>query len=127
MNATVTGLPSAEQYAAAAGLVMTRAAACLLAVTTCSQENLCMRWQDQAEQDVAAAKQYRVAASQLFCCRRLGNDQGRSVSAWGFWGDMLNSPYHCFGTACKERSFFKLSNKQFMHTAVSVSEYNVTV
>ncbi len=59
--------------------------------------------------------------------RRLGNDKGRSVSAWGFWGDILNSPYHSFSTACKERSFFKISNKQFSHTAVNVAEYNVTV
>lgn len=58
---------------------------------------------------------------------RLGNDKGRSVSAWGFWGDILNSPYHSFGTSCPERSFFKISNKQFVHTAVSVAEYNVTV
>lgn len=57
---------------------------------------------------------------------RLGNDKGRSVSAWGFWGDMLNSPFHSFGTTCKERGFLKISNKQFCHTAVSVAEYNVT-
>ena len=60
------------------------------------------------------------------CCR-LGNDKGCSVSAWGFWGDILNSPYHSFGTACKERSFFKISNKQFAHTSVGVAEYNVVV
>lgn len=58
---------------------------------------------------------------------RLGNDKGRSVSAWGFWGDILNSPFHSFGTACKERSFFKISNKQFTHTSVGVAEYNVMV
>ncbi|DBA71332.1 TPA: Dynein assembly factor 3, axonemal [Trebouxia sp. C0005] len=57
---------------------------------------------------------------------RLGNDKGRSVSAWGFWGDILNSPYHSFGTSCSEPSFLKISNKQFVHTAVSVAEYNVT-
>ena len=61
----------------------------------------------------------------LWC--RLGNDKGRSVSAWGFWGDILNSPYHSFGTSCSEPSFLKISNKQFVHTAVSVAEYNVTV
>lgn len=66
-----------------------------------------------------------VPSLRLTC--RLGNDKGRSVSAWGFWGDILNSPYHSFGTSCSERSFFKISNKQFVHTAVSVAEYNVTV
>lgn len=58
---------------------------------------------------------------------RLGNDKGRSVSAWGFWGDILNSPFHSFGTACEERIFFKISNKQFVHTSVAVAEYNVMV
>ena len=61
------------------------------------------------------------------CVCRLGNDQGRSVSAWGFWGDILNSPYHSFGTACDERSLFKISNKQHTHTAIDVAEYNVKV
>lgn len=61
----------------------------------------------------------------LLC--RLGNDKGRSVSAWGFWGDILNSPFHSFGTASKERSFFKISNKQFTHTSIAVAEYNVMV
>lgn len=58
---------------------------------------------------------------------RLGNDQGRSVSAWGYWGDILNSPYHSFGTACEEESLFKISNKQHTHTAVDVAQYNVRV
>lgn len=49
------------------------------------------------------------------------------MSAWGYWGDILNSPFHSFGTACDERSFFKISNKQFVHTSVAVAEYNVTV
>ncbi|KAL3140672.1 Dynein assembly factor 3, axonemal, variant 2 [Trebouxia sp. C0010 RCD-2024] len=57
---------------------------------------------------------------------RLGNDKGCSVSAWGYWGDTLNSPFHSFGTACHERSFFKISNKQFVHTSAAVAEYNVT-
>lgn len=62
----------------------------------------------------------------VYVCR-LGNDQGRSVSAWGFWGDILNSPYHSFGTACDEKSLFKISNKQHTHTALDVAEYNVKV
>ena len=58
---------------------------------------------------------------------RLGHDKGRSVSAWGYWGDILNSPFHSFGTSCSEPSLYQISNKQFVHTAVSVAEYNVTV
>ena len=54
-------------------------------------------------------------------------DVGRSVSAWGYWGDLLNSPYHAFGSACEELSFFASSNKQFSRTAVDVAEHNVAV
>eukprot|EP00891_Asterochloris_glomerata_P006572 jgi/Astpho2/6572/Aster-x0284 len=58
---------------------------------------------------------------------RQGNDRGRSVSAWGFWGDILNSPYHCFGTACEDPALFRVSNQRFVHTSVDVAERNVEV
>lgn len=58
---------------------------------------------------------------------RNGKDVGRSVSAWGYWGDILNSPYHCFGTVSEDPSLFKISNKQFGRTAVDVAEHNVLV
>ncbi len=55
-------------------------------------------------------------------------DVGRSVSAWGFWGDLVNSPYLCFGLASPEEpSLFAYSNKQFTRTAVDVAEHNLTV
>lgn len=56
-----------------------------------------------------------------------GKDVGRSVAAWGFWADILNSPYHCFGTACDDASYYRVSNKQFMRTGYDVAEYNVMV
>ena len=52
---------------------------------------------------------------------------GRSVNAWGYWGDILNSPYHCFGTVSEDPSLFKITNKQFGRTAVDVAEHNVLV
>ncbi|GIL63277.1 hypothetical protein Vafri_17380, partial [Volvox africanus] len=52
-------------------------------------------------------------------------DVGRSVSAWGFWADILNGPYHCFGTLTEEQSFYKVTNKQYSRTAVDVAEHNV--
>ncbi|GLI70938.1 hypothetical protein VaNZ11_016033 [Volvox africanus] len=52
-------------------------------------------------------------------------DVGRSVSAWGFWADILNGPYHCFGTLTEETSFYKVTNKQYSRTAVDVAEHNV--
>ncbi|GIL80632.1 hypothetical protein Vretimale_9197 [Volvox reticuliferus] len=52
-------------------------------------------------------------------------DVGRSVSAWGFWADVLNGPYHCFGTLTEEPSFYKVTNKQYSRTAVDVAEHNV--
>ena len=38
---------------------------------------------------------------------RSGKDVGRSVSAWGFWGDALNGPYHPFGTLAEDPAFYK--------------------
>lgn len=52
---------------------------------------------------------------------------GRSVAAWGYWGDCLNSPYHCWGTVCEDPGFLKFSNKQFVRTAVDIAEHNVLV
>ena len=37
-----------------------------------------------------------------------GKDVGRSVSAWGLWVDMLNGPYHCFGTVAEDAGLFKV-------------------
>jgi dynein assembly factor 3 len=45
----------------------------------------------------------------------------------GYWGDILNGPYHAFGVSCEEKAFFLSSNKQYTRTAVDVAEYNVQV
>ena len=52
---------------------------------------------------------------------------GRSVSAFGFWADILNGPYHAFGTVADDARLFKVTNKQFVHTAVDVAEHNLLV
>lgn len=56
---------------------------------------------------------------------RDGEDKGRSVTAKGFWGDIVNSPYHCFGTICEEPRFFETNNGLYTSTAVDVAEHNV--
>ena len=57
--------------------------------------------------------------------KRSLKDVGRSVSAWGYWGDFLNGPYHAWGITCEDPSFFASSNKAFSRTAVDVAEHNV--
>ncbi|GFR44767.1 hypothetical protein Agub_g6098 [Astrephomene gubernaculifera] len=52
-------------------------------------------------------------------------DVGRAVSAWGFWADSLNGPYHCFGVLAEEAGLYRAANKQFARTAVDVAEHNV--
>lgn len=52
---------------------------------------------------------------------------GRSVSAWGLWCDALNSPYHALGTLAEDPAFYRVSNKQFVRTAVDIAEHNVMV
>lgn len=49
------------------------------------------------------------------------------MSAYGYWGDILNSPYHAFGTVADDPELFRLVNKQFSHTAVDVAEHNILV
>jgi hypothetical protein len=62
----------------------------------------------------------------VITCRQL-RDVGRSVSAYGFWADILNGPYHAFGTVADDPRLFKITNKQFVHTAVDVAEHNLLV
>lgn len=61
------------------------------------------------------------------CSLRYGKDVGRSVAAWGYWGDIVNSPYHAFGTVSEDGGLFKYSNKQFSRTAVDLAEHNILV
>jgi hypothetical protein len=63
----------------------------------------------------------------MYALCRNGKDVGRSVSAWGYWGDILNGPYHCFGTVCEDASYFSVTNKQYGRTAVDIAEHNVMV
>jgi dynein assembly factor 3 len=56
---------------------------------------------------------------------RNGEDNGRSVASRGFWGDILNSPYHAYGTMAEEPSLFKVANRQHVKNAVEVSDFNV--
>jgi hypothetical protein len=61
---------------------------------------------------------------------RNGKDVGRSVEAYGYWGDVVNSPYHCFGTTAPlapDAGLFSTSNRQFSHSAMDVAEHNVMV
>lgn len=61
------------------------------------------------------------------CSNRYLRDVGRSVSAYGYWGDVLNPPYHAFGTVSDDPALFKQVNKQFSHTSVDVAEHNLLV
>ncbi len=58
---------------------------------------------------------------------RSGKDVGRGVSAWGFWGDVLNGPFQAFGVVAEDARLLKIVNKQFAHTSVDVAEHNIQV
>lgn len=49
------------------------------------------------------------------------------VVARGYWGDIVNSPYHTFGTTSEDTSLFEKANKEFKHTATEVALFNLTV
>lgn len=58
---------------------------------------------------------------------RLLRDVGRSVTANGLWGDVLNSPFHCFGTVTSDSRLLRVANKQYVHSSLDVAEANVLV
>jgi len=55
--------------------------------------------------------------------------KGTTVSVRGFWADIINSPYHSFGTTTDEEAkarLFKVSSSQYRHTETDIAEFNVT-
>jgi len=59
-----------------------------------------------------------------------GRDQkkGTSIQVRGFWGDIINSPYHGFGTTAHsidKARLFKISGSQYRQHETDVAEFNV--
>mmetsp|Transcript_139864 Transcript_139864/g.389777 ORF Transcript_139864/g.389777 Transcript_139864/m.389777 type:complete len:603 (+) Transcript_139864:62-1870(+) len=55
--------------------------------------------------------------------------KGTTVQVRGFWGDIINSPYHAFGTTteAEDRSrLFKISGGMYRHTETDVAEFNLS-
>mmetsp|Transcript_93677 Transcript_93677/g.200974 ORF Transcript_93677/g.200974 Transcript_93677/m.200974 type:complete len:632 (-) Transcript_93677:38-1933(-) len=55
--------------------------------------------------------------------------KGTTISVRGFWADIINSPYHTFGTTTDSQDWarlFKISGSQYRHHETDVSEFNVT-
>merc|ERR1719181_1606461 len=55
--------------------------------------------------------------------------KGTTVQVRGFWGDIINSPYHPFGTtadAADKARLFRISGQMYKHTETEIAEFNVT-
>jgi hypothetical protein len=55
--------------------------------------------------------------------------KGTTVEARGFWGDIINTPYHAFSTSCNAADrprMFKISGSQYRHSETDVAAFNVT-
>eukprot|EP00929_Paragymnodinium_shiwhaense_P112039 TRINITY_DN80294_c0_g1_i1.p1 TRINITY_DN80294_c0_g1~~TRINITY_DN80294_c0_g1_i1.p1 ORF type:complete len:632 (-),score=176.89 TRINITY_DN80294_c0_g1_i1:253-2148(-) len=55
--------------------------------------------------------------------------KGTTIQVRGFWGDIINSPYHAFSTTTNPADrprLFKISGAQYRHTETDVAEFNVT-
>lgn len=55
--------------------------------------------------------------------------KGTTVMVRGFWGDIINSPYHAFCTrtdAEVRHRLFKINSQQYRHTETDIAEYNLT-
>jgi hypothetical protein len=56
-------------------------------------------------------------------------NKGTTIQVRGFWGDIINSPYHTFCTATNPEDWprlFKIGGSQYRHTETDVAEFNVT-
>eukprot|EP00913_Durusdinium_trenchii_P012161 g11422.t1 len=55
--------------------------------------------------------------------------KGSSVQVRGYWGDIINSPYHAFCTRTDpevRHRLFKINSQQYRHTETDIAEYNLT-
>lgn len=55
--------------------------------------------------------------------------KGTTVQVRGFWGDIINTPYHGFGTTADpvdKARLFKISGQLYKHTETDIAEFNVT-
>jgi len=56
-------------------------------------------------------------------------EKGTTIQVRGFWGDIINSPYHTFCTTTNPEDWprlFKIGGSQYRHTETDVAEFNVT-
>ncbi|KAF4713638.1 motile cilium assembly [Perkinsus olseni] len=55
--------------------------------------------------------------------------RGTSVQVRGFWGDIINSPFPCFGAEayneCDQERLFKISNEQHVHCSHEIADFNL--
>jgi len=55
--------------------------------------------------------------------------KGTTVQVRGFWGDIINSPYHAFGTTADpvdKARLFKVSGQMYKHNETDIAEFVVT-
>ncbi|CAK0876025.1 unnamed protein product, partial [Prorocentrum cordatum] len=55
--------------------------------------------------------------------------RGTPVQVRGFWGDIINSPYHAFSTSTDPQDkprLFKITGSQYRHTETDIAEFNLT-
>jgi len=55
--------------------------------------------------------------------------KGTTVQVRGFWGDIINTPYHSFGTTADPQDkarLFRISGQLYKHTESDIAEFNVT-
>eukprot|EP00435_Cladocopium_sp_Y103_P023970 s3634_g5.t2 len=59
----------------------------------------------------------------------MDRSKGNTVQVRGYWGDIVNSPYHAFCTRTDpevRHRLFKINSQQYRHTETDIAEYNLT-
>ncbi|XP_063077907.1 dynein axonemal assembly factor 3-like [Engraulis encrasicolus] len=63
--------------------------------------------------------------NQSLLSNRIFNHRGKKIAARGYWGDIVSSPYICFGIETDDKDLLKRHNNQHVKTAQDVSFANV--
>ncbi|XP_041938527.1 dynein assembly factor 3, axonemal-like [Alosa sapidissima] len=83
-----------------------------------------VKWRDTGLAFELREGNYQIANQSLLSNRIFGHRSGK-VAVRGYWGDIVTSPYLCFGIETDDKKLLKKHNNQHVKTAQDISFANV--
>ncbi|XP_068610836.1 dynein axonemal assembly factor 3-like [Brachionichthys hirsutus] len=83
-----------------------------------------VRWRERGLAFEMREGVYQIANPTLLSSR-VFNQKEDKVAFWGYWGDIVSSPYLAFGIETDDKSLLKTQNGQHLNTAQDISISNV--